>query len=49
MAEPRESLRTRRAIGLTLGAVFAFLIGGPVGFLAFLAIALIAAVFAVRR
>jgi hypothetical protein len=49
MAEPRESLRTRRLIGWTLGGVFAFLIGGPAGIIAFFVIALIAAVFALRR
>jgi hypothetical protein len=49
MAEPHELLRTRRLIGLTLGGVFAFLIGGPAGILAFFAIVLIAAVFSLGR
>jgi hypothetical protein len=38
-----------RLVGLILGGLLAAIVGGPIGFLAFLSIALIATVFTIQR
>lgn len=45
----RRSSRVPRTVGLVLGGLAGFLMGGPFGFLAFLSIALIAWVFTIGR
>ena len=47
--DSRRSPRISRAVGLLLGGLFAFLLGGMIGFFAFLTLALIATVFTIRR
>lgn len=46
--ESGRTPRTPRIVGMVAGGLLAFLLGGPVGFLVFLSIALIAAVFTIR-
>jgi hypothetical protein len=47
--DPQVPSRAPRLAGLALGGLFAFLFGGPLGFLAFMSIALIAAVFTIQK